>query len=119
MVVGCAVSIVVSVMLFLGAKQGKSLFFIPWLTEQIVALCVGVIQSLIMAMGGFLMGMSIIGGIMGFCVFLISFFMIYSVLSHFFILRKMKQHSKDIINSVMTGKIHILKYRTHATITRS
>ena len=43
-VVGCAVSIVVSVMLFLGAKQGKSLFFIPWLTEQIVALCVGVIQ---------------------------------------------------------------------------
>jgi len=101
-VVGCAVSIVVSVMLFLGAKQGKSLFFIPWLTEQIVALCVGVIQSLIMAMGGFLMGMSIIGGIMGFCVFLISFFMIYSVLSHFFILRKMKQHSKDIINSVMT-----------------
>ena len=61
-----------------------------------------------MAMGGFLMGMSIIGGIMGFCVFLISFFMIYSVLSHFFILRKMKQHSKDIINSVMTGKDYII-----------
>ena len=63
-----------------------------------------IISGLIMAMGGFLMGVTIIEGIVAFCVFLISFFMIYSVLSHFFILRKMKQHSKDIINSVMTGK---------------
>ena len=91
-------------MLFLGAKQGKSLFFIPWLTEQIIALSAGIIHGLIMAMGGFLMDIKVLEIILVMVIFVISSFMIYSVLSHFFILRKMKQHSQDIINSVMTGE---------------
>ena len=104
MVVGSVVSIVVSIMLFLGAKQGKSLFFIPWLTEQIIALSAGIIHGLIMAMGGFLMEIKAFEIVLVMVIFVISSFMIYSVLSHFFILRKMKQHSQDIINSVMTGE---------------
>ena len=86
MVVGSVVSIVVSIMLFLGAKQGKSLFFIPWLTEQIIALSAGIIHGLIMAMGGFLMEIKAFEIVLVMVIFVISSFMIYSVLSHFFIL---------------------------------
>merc|ERR1719367_2331430 len=75
-VVGSVVSIVVSVMLFLGAKQGKSLFFIPWLTEQIVALSAGIIHGLIMAMGGFLMDIKVLEIILVMVIFVISSFMI-------------------------------------------
>lgn len=103
-VVGCLVSMIVSIMLFVGSKKNKSTFFVPWLTEQMIAVTVGILQSLIMAMGGFLTHISVAMGILGALVFTINSLLIYAVLSHFLLLRQMKQHSNQIINSVMSGK---------------
>ena len=103
--IGAVVSTAVSVMLFQGSKEGKSIYFVPWLSEQIIALCVGVIQGLIMAMSGLFVQISPLHGFIAALVLTINCFMIYCVLSHFFLLRKMKQHSKNIINSVMNGML--------------
>ena len=94
----------VSIMLYLGSKHNRSLYFVPWLTEQIIALSVGIVKSLILAMGGFLLHVSVVEGLLAFAAFLVNALMIYSVASHFLLLRKMKQHSKEIINSVMNSK---------------
>ena len=103
-VLGCVCTIIVSVMLFMGAKNNKSLYFVPWMTEQIIALCVGVIKTVIMAMGGFLNHVGAFAAFFGFLIFLVNGFLIYSTVSHFVILRKMKKHSKEIIQSVMNSK---------------
>ena len=104
MVVTCLVSCIISILLFIGARHGRSLYFVPWLTEQVIALAVGSIQGLLMAMGGLLLHVSVAHGFIAFFIFAISCLFIYSVTSHFMLLRAMKKHSKEIINSVMAGK---------------
>jgi phosphoglycerate-specific signal transduction histidine kinase len=89
---------------FLIDLQGKSLYFVPWLTEQIIALCVGATTSLIMALGGTLGHVTVVGGVIMLLVFLLDVFFVYSIFSHFILLRRMKRHSKEIISSVMQGK---------------
>lgn len=103
-VVTCLVSCIISILLFIGARHGRSLYFVPWLTEQVIALAVGSIQGLLMAMGGLLLHVSVVHGFIAFFIFTISCLFIYSVTSHFMLLRAMKKHSKEIINSVMAGK---------------
>ena len=95
---------IISIMLYMGAKQNKSLYFVPWLTENVIGLCAGITHALIMAMSGFLVNAHVIRYVLiGFLIVSLSTFCIYSVLSHFLLLRKMKKHSKEIINSVMSG----------------
>ena len=109
-VVTCLVSCVISILLFIGARHGRSLYFVPWLTEQVIALAVGSIQGLLMAMGGLLLHVSIFHGFIAVFIFTVSCIFIYSVTSHFVLLRAMKKHSKEIISSVMAGKFLLLQY---------
>ena len=102
-VVTSLVSCIISILLFIGAKHGRSLYFVPWLTEQVVALTVGTIQGLLNAMGGLLLHVSVVHGFIFFFIVSISCLFIYCVVSHFMLLRAMKKHSKEIINSVMAG----------------
>jgi len=93
----------VSVLLYLGSKNNKSLYFVPWMTEQIIAMGIGFTKTLIMAIGGLFYHVAA-SHIIGFMIiFSINFLFVYSVVSHFVMLRKMKRHSKEIIQSVMTG----------------
>ena len=82
----------------------------PWLTEQIIAISIGIIQTLIMAMGGLLNGVSAGHFIVVFLIFMANTFLVYSVMSHIILLRKMKKHSKEIIQSVMNGNVFLLEY---------
>ena len=101
----CLTLIIVSTLLYLGSKHNRSLYFVPWLTEQIIAISVGIIQTLIMSMGGLMNNISAGHFIITFLIFSTNSLFVYAVISHFILLRKMKKHSKEIIQSVMNGKL--------------
>jgi len=99
----CLTSMIVSILLYIGAKHSRSLYFVPWLTEQVIAICTGVMYSVIMAIGGFLNNIGAWHFIIWAIIFAINVTFVHSVISHFILLRKMKRHSKEIIQSVMNG----------------
>ncbi len=84
--------------------QNKSLYFVPWLTEQFIALSVGVVTTVILALGNQLGHVSATHGAFVVLIFLLNAFFIYSVMSHFVLLRRMKRHTREIINTVVSGK---------------
>ena len=106
----CLTSMIVSILLYIGAKHSRSLYFVPWLTEQVIAICTGVMYSVIMAIGGFLNNIGAWHFIIWAIIFAINVTFVHSVISHFILLRKMKRHSKEIIQSVMNGEYLHLTY---------
>ena len=106
----CLTSMIVSILLYIGAKHSRSMYFIPWLTEQVIAICTGVMYSVIMAIGGFLNNIGTWHFIIWAIIFAVNVMFVHSVISHFILLRKMKRHSKEIIQSVMNGEYKNMTY---------
>jgi hypothetical protein len=75
------------------------------LTEQATGLVIIAFVGLTKLIGGRL-GVKAGFVVLYLILFLFLAFMWYAVMSHFMMLRKMKQHSRDIINSVMQGTQH-------------
>ena len=74
----------------------------PWLTEQVTGLIIFAVVGLselmknqVQATAGYI--------VLFMLLFFINSFFTYAVMSHLMMLRRLKQHSKDIINSVMQG----------------
>lgn len=99
-VVASLVTMILSVILLIGVRQGKSVMLVPWIAEQCTAFCVAFVYLAIKGLGGYLQ-FSIGTCITVICWFTVTFFCTYAVISYFVMLRRMKRHSKDIISSVM------------------
>ena len=77
--------------------------FVPWLTEQVTGLTIFAVVGLSELMKNQVQATA--GSIVLFLLlFFINLFFTYAVMSHLMMLRRLKQHSKDIINSVMQGR---------------
>lgn len=102
LIIGSIISMILCVMLIIGSKQDKSIWFVPWMTEQAIGLVVLAVVGLSKLIGGRVQASA--GFVVLFMILYIIFVLCtYAVMSHFMMLRKMKQHSRDIISSVMQG----------------
>lgn len=96
------VTVIVTLALIYGVKSGKSVYFLPWLTENMTGLVVSFGVSCVRLMSG--TTGSVIGSlIFMFLVIPLYAYLVYGVASLFVMFRRMKRHTREIISSVMQG----------------
>jgi len=99
MILVSMITILCSGMLIMGSKHARSFWFIPWIAQQSFDLMVAVFIYLTRGFHG-----SAAHIFADFFAFLIYFgfngYTIFSVMSHYILLKKMSNHSQVIINSV-------------------
>jgi len=96
------VTIVTTILLVVGVRKNKSLYFIPWLAENVTAILIAVGVSLIRLLSG--TARSVTGTVIGLLIFIPLYsYLVFGVASYFVMIRRMKQHSTQIISSVMQG----------------
>ena len=104
-IVGSMVTIVLTLLLIYGVRSNKSAYFLPWLAESVVGIVVTFGVGLVKILSGtapnvpqYIVMMIVILPCYGFWV--------YGVASLYVLIRRMKQHTTEIINSVMQGKYY-------------
>ena len=82
--------------------QSKSIWFMPWLLQQVVDLFIGVGMFLIHAIAG--VHYSVLDILFFVAGLGVTTYFTYAVLSHYILLRRMDKHSTEVINSVMSSE---------------
>jgi len=101
-IITAMVTIVTTILLVVGVRKNKSLYFIPWLAENVTAILIAVGVSLIRLLSG--TARSVTGTVIGLLIFIPLYsYLVFGVASYFVMIRRMKQHSTQIISSVMQG----------------
>lgn len=101
-IITAMVTIVTTILLVVGVRKSKSLYFIPWLAENVTAISIAVGVALIRLLSG--TARSITGTIIGLLIFIPLYsYLVFGVASYFVMIRRMKKHSTQIISSVMQG----------------
>jgi len=96
------VTVVVTLFLLHGVRSGKSVFFLPWLAENVTGLIVSFGVCSVQLLSG--TSRSVVGSLI-FMFAIVPFYAywIYGVASLFVLIRRMKKHTREIISSVMQG----------------
>lgn len=101
-IITAMVTVVTTIMLVLGVRKNKSVFFVPWLAENVAGLVVAVGVSVIRLLSG--TARSVPATIVGLVVIIPAYsYLVFGVASLYVMVRRMKQHSHQIISSVMQG----------------
>jgi len=101
-IITAMVTIVTTVLLVLGARKNKSVYFVPWLAENVTAIVIAVGMAVIKLLSG--TSKSVTGTVIGLLIFIPLYsYLVFGVASYYVTLRRMKQHSHQIISSVMQG----------------
>jgi len=101
-IITAMVTIVTTILLVVGVRKSKSLYFIPWLAENVTAILIAIGVALIRLLSG--TARSITGTIIGLLIFIPLYsYLVFGVASYFVMIRRMKKHSTQIISSVMQG----------------
>ncbi|CAB4068816.1 unnamed protein product [Lepeophtheirus salmonis] len=101
--IGSLISFILASFLFYGASKNQAMWMIPWIAQQLIELTVAFFFKVIRGIKYF-NSTSILYWIGLMMFYYISIIFIYAVMSHFVLIRTMKKHSREVINSVMQGE---------------
>lgn len=101
-IITAMVTIVTTILLVVGVRKSKSLYFIPWLAENVTAILIAIGVAVIRLLSG--TARSVTGTMIGLLIFIPLYsYLVFGVASYFVMIRRMKKHSTQIISSVMQG----------------
>ena len=98
------VTIVVTLLLVHGVASNKSIYLLPWLAESVTGMVISFGVATVQLLAG--TSSSVAGSLVFILVVIPCYgYWVFGVASLFVMLRRMKKHTREIISSVMQGRM--------------